>query len=368
MSLITQLQQLSTSYVQKMLNDVISSIEAENFFPIAYYKDQERIRKREFFSAHGFSRIIVITNPSNYGNVSEVIKGEVIETIADGDLLTLSSNMLECRKRLEGAIVIMTNNNVAKINATSLATLIEATPNTIYVIHDFDNHHWHDHSIKCALLADVYAPAHLSDLALVSRINPVVVACIPGGTIQWGKTFLFKHFPEMLKNKRLSIPLGMHSYYEKFRFRNSVLATVNKHFESVGWLKKDFHGRSDLERWAEWINYPIHWIAPVNNDLPLRFFDSLISGGIPLVPSGLKPYLNILGIPENFYICYTPFDLIQVKDFVASAVYRFEKLGEVGRMERHVLSLESFHVDEIIYKLIFCTKNEFSSSHKMLFN
>lgn len=357
--MITQLQQLSSSLVPAKLNDLVAAAEEQNFFPIAYYKDQERLRKREFFSVNGFSKAIVVTNPSNYGNVSSVIKGQEIETILDADLSSIYQDSAVCRNRLEGAIVIMTNNNVAKIDPIKLATIIEATPNTLYVIHDFDNHHWHEQSIKCALLADVYAPAHLSDFNLASRINPVVISCIPGGTIQWSKDFLLRHFPEMLKNERKTMPLGMHSYYAKFKYRNSVLATVNKQFQTVGWLQKDFHGRTDIGRWSEWIDFPVHWIAPVYNDLPLRFFDSLISGGMPLVPTGIKPYLNILGLPESFYVCYTPADLINVADFIESAICTFDKLGEEARLKRYTLTLESFHVDEIIYKLYSRARDEY---------
>ena len=357
--MIAQLQQLSTSSVPGKFNDLVAGVEGQNFFPFAYYKDQERIRKREYFSTNGFSKIIVVTNPSNYGNVSPVIKGEKITTITDIALSALSENPLECRNMLEGSVVIMTNNNVAKIQPIKMAEICETGPNTLFVIHDFDNHHWHDHSIKCALLADVYAPAHLSDFAIAGRINPLVVAGIPCGSIQWKKEFLIEHLPEMLRNVRKNEPLGMHSYYEKFKFRNSVISTVNQHFSNVGLLKQDFHGRSDLDRWLEWITYPVHWIAPVFNDLPLRFFDSLITGGIPLVPISLKPYLNILEIPENFYICYTPSDLLAVDDFVQSAIGKYERLSEEARLLRHAFALESFHVDEIIHKLFLAAKKEF---------
>jgi hypothetical protein len=357
--MILQLQQLSISPVLGQLNDLVRAVEEQNFFPLAYYKDQERIRKCEFFTKNGFNKIIVVTNSSNYGNVSSNIKQEKIETITDQQLSMLTSDSLDCRKKLEGAIVIMTNNNVAKIDYTRMASLIEAAPNTLFVIHDFDNHHWHDHSIKCALFADVYAPAHLSDFAIAGRINPVIVAGIPCGSIQWKKQFLSENFQKMLENKRRAEPLGMHSYYEKFKFRNSVIATVSKTFGEVGFLKKDFHGRSDMERWEEWINYPVHWIAPVFNDLPLRFFDSLITGGIPMVPSSLRPYLNMLGIPKDFYIYYTPSDLLAVDDFVGSSITEFDRLGEKACELRHNFILEAFHVDEIIYKLFSSAKNEY---------
>ena len=357
--MIDQLNQLGTFKVLGKMNELVSTAEENFFFPLAYYKDQERIRKREFFSKYGFRKVMVVTSPRIYCNVSPVIKGENIETISDEELSALIENKVDCRNELEGSIVILNNNNVAKIDYMKMASLIEATPNTLFVIHDFDNHHWHDHSVKCALFADIYAPAHLSDFAIVGRINPVVAAGIPCGSIQWTKQFLIQNFSGLVRNLRSPEPLGLHTYYPKFIFRNSVISTVSKHFKKVGFPQQDFLIKSDLDRWTEWINYPVHWIAPVFNDLPLRFFDSLISGGMPLVPIGLRPYLEILGIPKTFYICYGPTDLTAVEEFVRSSIDQFNFLGEESRLRRHLFALEHFHVDEIIYKLYSRARDEY---------
>jgi hypothetical protein len=363
--MISQLLQLRECTAIQKMTALTSATEDNNFFPLAYYKDQERIRKRIFFSANGIKKIIVITNLTNFINFSSVINGHVIHPMPEKEFSGLAENVSRCREILDGAVVILTNNNVAKIGVEKAATIIEASPNTIFAIHDFDNHHWHEHSLQCALLADIYAPAHLSDFAIAGRINSALVAGIPCGSIQWNKQFMLLHLPEMLNNQRKSEPLGMHTYYGKFKYRNSILATVNKVFPSVGFLKQDFHERSDLERWQEWISYPVHWIAPVFNDLPLRFFDSLITGGIPLVPNALAPYLNFLKIPENFYICYSPTDLINTNEFVKRALIKFEDKGAYSRLERHAFAIENYHVDEILYKLYSHAADKFVGRPKI---
>jgi hypothetical protein len=359
--MLPQLKQIETFRVQRIQNELLLAIEENNFFSIAYFKDQERIRKKSYFGENGYRKTVVVVNPSNYANVTSEINGEEIITLPEQALSSNVGNPKALRESLEGTIVIMTNNNVAKIGSTKLAQIIEATPNTLYLIHDFDNHHWYEHSMQCALLADIYAPAHLSDNAFAARINPNVVVGIPCGTIQWKKSFLLEHIQELVTNQRKREPLGIHSFYGKFRFRNSVIATVNKHYESVALLKQDFHGRTAHDRWEEWIAYPVHWIAPVFNDLPLRFFDSLITGGIPLVPNSLIPYLTFLEIPERFYIPYTPADLLEVPKFVRGSIEQFERQGEEGRLDRHIFAKEHFHVDTIILKLLTAAKNAYLS-------
>jgi hypothetical protein len=147
-------------------------------------------------------------------------------------------------------------------------------------------------------------------------------------------------------------PLGVHSYYEKFRYRNSVVQTFHKKYEKVSILGNDFHSRSPLERWREWVGHKLHLISPVFNDLPIRFFDALLTGGIPLVPQGIKPYLSFLDIPEEFFVCYSPGDIISPEQVVEEAEKRFDSQGATGIMRRHLFSLQHFHVDAVIEKII----------------
>jgi len=106
----------------------------------------------------------------------------------------------------------------------------------------------------------------------------------------------------------------------------------------------------------------LHWVAPVLNDLPIRFFDALITGGIPIVPSGLKPYIDSLQIPDKFYATYSPLDILNPADLLASQNERFEQLGETGVLERHVFALEHFHIDVIAAKLITKSLNLYGIS------
>jgi hypothetical protein len=341
-------------------NAVTDFVENQNFFPTIYFKDQERRRKQAFFLESNFKATVVVTSAGNFENVSPELNQENFKKITEQQFLDLTANESQARKILEGSLVILTNNNVAKITPGTMAERIGLLPNTLFVIHDFDNHHWHEHSMQCALLADVYVPAHLTDYSILSRINPTLVAPIPSGSTQWTKDFLRRYFAEAFGNKRYPSPLGMHYHYPKFRYRNSVLSTLSSKIASVGWVSKDFHLKSAHERWREWISYPLHWVVPVFNDLPLRFFDSLISGGMPLVPTSLKPYLSILKIPNEFYLCYSPSDLINPEKFLDYALTVFNDLGFQSRRIRHEYAMDKFHVDATISRLVSCAKKEYS--------
>jgi len=354
------LVELGKSQLLNKMNDLVQTAESTNLFPYAFEKAQLRNHKNKFFRENTLNNIIVVVNPTNYINVSDEVDGYQIKKMPEADLVELCENESLREQQLRASIVILTNNNLAKITPSIFSKLVSKCLNTLFVIHDFDNHHWHDMSFNCALLSDVYAPAHLADFSLVARITPTIKLGVPCGTIQWTKEFLIENLDRLISMPRKHGPLGKHTYYSKFKYRNSVLSTVNKHYPAVGFIESDFHSRNETDRWVEWANYPLHWIAPVNNDLPLRFFDSLITGGIPLIPLSLKPYIDFLKIPPEYYICYSQSDILDVEQFILSAMVEYKKQGKEGQLSRFSYALKNFHVDSIINKLINSCISEFS--------
>jgi hypothetical protein len=334
------------------LNSLTEVIENEDFFQIAFEKEKIFRQKKDLFKSSPPSKIVVITNATNLGNVSNEIHATKINTLEEERLCTGAFVSSEVRSLLENSIVILTNNNLARIRPDRLAEVIEGCPSSIFALHDFDNHHWYEMSLQAAAICDVYIPAHLDSYAIVGRINSNTIHNIPCGSIQWTKSFIETHGELLTKNVRRQEPLGIHSYYPKFVFRNRVLKTVNEHFSTVGLLPGDFHGRTAEDRWNEWTSFQLHWIAPVHNDLPLRFFDALVTGGIPLVPASLRVYLEILCIPRDFYILYNAVDLLDVREFVDRANNAFMEAGSEGVMERHSFALEKFHVDSGVMKIV----------------
>ena len=78
----------------------------------------------------------------------------------------------ESKEFFYGCIVLRSNKNFARIGAHVTCELYEKTPNSICVVHDFDNHHGHSLSIQLAPFADVYVPAHLGNMdAVLNRLG-----------------------------------------------------------------------------------------------------------------------------------------------------------------------------------------------------
>ena len=332
---------------------VVGEVESDLLFSIACEKDRIFREKKQGIQSVD---IVVIANNTNFGNITtqnsfgplKIMSAEEFKaTGSDGALIEMLKNCL----------VITTSNIFAEIGMARLGLLYQNLPKTIFAVHDYDNHHWVNNNIQAAIFSDVYIPSHQSDNLISSRLNPNIVGGIPCGTNQWSMEFLRNNAANITSCQRSSDPLGKYYFYEKFIHRNKAISTLAQSYPSISLLNNDFHSLTQNQKWTEWCSHKLHWIIPVLNDLPIRFFDALITGGMPLIPSGLVPFVKALNIPEHFYISYRPLDIIDSKEFVRKANVLFDFHGVEGIKARHEYALKNFHVDIIIERIIGSTRN-----------
>lgn len=329
----------------------LEELESEIFFSIACNKDHIFRSKYDLIHKNGLNKIYVIANSTNFGHISSVVSGDQINTLSVNEIKSIGNDS-QLIQSLKNSLVITTSNIFAEIGSSRMGALSEKLPSTIFVVHDYDNHHWINNNIQVAIFSDVYVPAHQSDNLMASRVNSNILGGIPCGSNQWSKDFILNFGRENLVIERSDSPLGKYFFYEKFIHRNKVVNTLSTSFTSIGFVNQDFHALSQEEKWREWSGHELHLIVPVLNDLPIRFFDALITGGIPLIPSGLKPFVNSLQIPENFYATYGPLDILDPKKLFKTQSERFKSLGLTGILERHHFAVNNFQIDAILGKII----------------
>jgi hypothetical protein len=340
---------IGTSELMKTANQLVDQLEQEELFDIFFQKQILFEEKKKRLAGNAVIKLIVVTNPTNLQHVERRYKGLDVTLIEEDKIRLLMKNPND--EIFLNSIVVLTNNNAAKVGVENLSEFAEAAKSTILAIHDYDNHHWLTLSLQLSIVADVYFPAHLTDLSIISRLNSSISVGVPTGSIQWKRDFILKRIEKIIGANRSNSPLGMHYYYGRFHYRNKILQTINKHYPTVGLLSSDFHSRSEDERFNEWITHKLHWISPVFGDLPIRFFDALISGGMPLVPTGLKFYLDYLKIPSHYYCVYSAADIIDPKKFIEESIKKFDEAGRDGILERMQFSLRNYHVDEIVRRI-----------------
>ncbi|AGX88153.1 hypothetical protein [Candidatus Symbiobacter mobilis] len=244
---------------------------------------------------------------------------------------------------LAGCIVILNNNEMSNPEVRAGYTaLYERCTHTCFVGWDWDNHHWLDLSTFLATHTDVYVPAHHENLYLLTRFNPLVAGPVYAPCVQWTRTFLADHVGHMVSVERSNAPLGKHAQYALYDYRRRVVLTLSQIYPSIG-FSNGYWAQTPLERLYEWCGHKTHWIVPVLNDIPIRLFDALITGGIPIVPDSLRFLPPIRDIPREMIVFYSTHDIINPAPLVAYANRLFDEGGKDGIVARHRYALDHHH-------------------------
>lgn len=259
-------------------------------------------------------------------------------------------------ERLDNSLLILNNNDFSSELCFEVVSKIKkGSINLQICIWDFDNHHAADTSIRLLHLSDFYFSAHPHNFGVLRRLSLSFKGVLPASVIQWSKDFLLSSLQQMLSSPRSNELFGAHVYYPPFTYRNNVINKVSEVFPGVCFSDLNYHSRTIEDRFTEWCSYKIHFIAPVSDDLPIRLFDALITGGIPIVPLSLKSLLHSLSI-DYFVVFYDEHDLDHLHIKVDEAISKFDRDGVDGMKKRINFTLENHHINSRINFLINFTR------------
>jgi len=268
-------------------------------------------------------------------------------------------NMKDRNEPFVDSIVILSNNNVMVDNSINkYIQLWMSSPTSIFVIWDFDNHHWFSLSSMLAAASDLYVPTHSDNLEPLSRYNNVMMGPVCSGVIQWSRKFLEENAKIIDETERSDDPYGTHIEYPQFPYRNKNLKLLSQSMPNVKLVDGSYHSRDIIDRFTEWCSYKVHWIVPVLNDAPIRIFDSLITGGIPIVPRSLKYHRDIIDL-HNHILFYDYEDIRNPLTVTEKGVKIFDEGGLNGIIDRHYLAKDNYHVDNRVETILQGVYDEF---------
>jgi len=284
----------------------------------------------------------ILEDAENYKNADVVTpSGRRVNRVSIGNLARKASE--------EITLLVCTTNDLAKYTPEKILNVLTESARLIMVIHDYDNHHWFSMSAIALKLADVYIPAHEYNLQVTRRLCHHPVYPVAVGSIQWRREFLLNRQEDIFRSKRGNLLAGMHVFYPQFSHRNRVLATLATAIPTVGFIEHhSYRAKTAEDRLKDWISAKIHLICPTTLDIPLRFFDALITGGLPIVPTNLKPFLDQIGIPKSHYGIYDVEDILNPLEAQAKWLNHFDALGISGVIDRHYFAMRSHHLDHAL--------------------
>ena len=335
----------------RSIGEIMRFSQQDKFFHLAALKLSRSQQLRDHFSGRRPKQIFLGPDLKGF---NFRLAGCEVTLLSDDFFIAPEKAIREQRQaQLEDSIVVVNNNDVSRAGGGPLyGDFYSRCIKTIFAVWDWDNHHWLDNSTFTATHADIYAPAHHENLYLLSRYNWSTVGPVYCATIQWSRSFLAERVATMVNTQRSDAPLGKHVAYAPFAFRNRVVQTLNQHFTTIGFSDHTFHTRTLEDRLLEWCGHKAHWIIPVLNDVPIRIFDALITGGIPIVPASMQHLPPINKISLEHILFYSPADITNPAEIVARAIDMFDQGGVDKLVERHRYALEHHHASSRIQDIL----------------
>jgi hypothetical protein len=322
--------------------ELTSHGQQEAFFHLAFHQRKRAAELHAYFEKRRVQKLFLGANINGFEFQSS---GWDVTTVGTDFFVGTDENSETVRRaELEGAIVLLNNNDLARLGHGSVWSDFQALHDkTLFILWDWDNHHWLEHSVFCAAHTDLYVPAQHENLYLLSRYNWAIAGPVYAASVQWSRRFLTEHAGYLLGTQRSNAPLGRHVLYPAYPFRNSVVNTLSGHYPSIGFSLQNFHVRTPEDRLQEWSAHKLHWIMPVLNDIAIRIFDALITGGIPIVPASLQSLAPVNTFPREHVVFFPPEAILHPENLVNSALTRFDDGGQDQLLARHRFALEHHH-------------------------
>jgi N-hydroxyarylamine O-acetyltransferase len=225
----------------------------------------------------------------------------------------------------------------------------EADPRCRFVAWHLDNHNHYLRNARLAAAADLSIPAHatsvdyLSRWAAGGRLGPIV----PLAVLQWPVRMLAQLYEQSLGYPRRDSLSGHFAFYPAARRRNYFLAEAMTQWPEAelslraNWT---YHKRSAVDRFQSWRGYKTSLVLPVCEDLPIRFFDALAAGQVPIVPRDILDFDRVIPLADQATLPVVRLDDYSVAALRAAheeAIDAFDRDGEAGAERRHRYVLDN---------------------------
>jgi hypothetical protein len=96
----------------------------------------------------------------------------------------------------------------------------------------------------------------------------------------------------------------------------------------------------------------------VLNDAPIRIYDALITGGVPIVPRSLKYHKDVVDLWDHL-VFYDYEDIQSPWEVTAKANKLFDERGLDGILDRYSLACYNHHVDNRVETILKAVEHEY---------
>ncbi len=307
-------------------------------------------RKRSL-SGRIFSKVILT---SRFKNI--VLEGlEGITEVLKPKYSFSESFCEENRNVFRNSILLVNNNDLPQEESTAiffrcLRDMQEESP--LVICWDWDNQHGVEHAFFLADIADCYFGCSYDNIAFLSDKSQSLTGVQSIGTIQFSTAFIKNNLDSIKYASRENSPGGSHNFYAVFDDRNRKISLLNQSYPGIRFAT-DYESKSPEQNLFDWIRYKCSVSVPVitnSQGLPIRFFDTLITGGVPILPMSLVDLVSSLDLLDHV-VFYDSTDFYNFSNVVQRAICIFDDGGIEGIEKRVTLGL-SFHSQNGVRRIL----------------
>ena len=280
----------------------------------------------------------------------------------DLDGIIAARDYVALLRALPGATVVLNSNDLftpAKLELVK--KLYVSCPDTLFVGWVWDNHHMIAHSAIIGSTVDVLYVAHSDNMQILNRFCPFVRPPLPAAIMNWTKREAAA-FGAQLSCERPVRLSGSFLHYPKFHHRNRIVERLMTQGDGAALRMLDTSGgtaayvaKSASDKWQEWTSSKVNLVVPTLSDLPIRIFDALLTGNVPLLP---RTIAHVFSPAEHRALADMPVlwfdyaDLPDIVDLVAIACARFDGEGMLGVLRRHRYALDTHLIEDRLQTMV----------------
>ncbi len=234
----------------------------------------------------------------------------------------------------------------AWLTVEGLVRLVRERPDDLVVAWLYDNHHEFAENELVARACHAVFPAHGFCDGYLRTPTPddgrIVGPPTPMCVTQWPRGELVEHWSRTNGVPRADGLLGGFSYYALAHRRNILVHALRREPWATGIAlhigARPYHDLSPYDRFLDWRRYKTSLHVSVADDLPIRVFDALAAGHVPIVPRATLDLDAVITPADQAMlpvIRFEDYTVDAVQAAHAEAVAAFDRGGEAQASVRH---------------------------------
>ena len=236
----------------------------------------------------------------------------------------------------------------------------------IVVVWMWDNHHSYVNNYNLASAADVFFPAHGYCSDYLNNPYSLNGGALPAACRQWSVGEAREWYGKHCRIPRKDELYGGFVEYanlgvERTSLVKDCIDTFERHALSLRTpekMQEEYFPRADEERFVEWMEHKVSLALPIDRDIPCRVFDALVSGQIPIVPTKIEGFDDLISreLQDSLPVFRLESDSpVEIWEIYQKALCAYDSEGLEGGKRRHLYALENHmmvhRMGEIVRKL-----------------